>query len=314
MDDKESQGSATFSPWVMDLYIVTKRHGSWAIQCCTTGTNPHDSGGCTTVHGPHDSWIVQCCTMGVWSPWLTGLYNTLQPTLPMSDGLYNIVQQGHPPHGWWVVQHCTTGCPPHGWWVVQHCTTGCPPHGWWVVQRCTTGCPPHGWWVVQQAALPMGDALYNVVQQIALPMGHGLYSVVQQPTPSMGDGGVQCCTTVHPLHGWWGCTTLYNNLPPPQIMELYNIVQHPPSMGDGVVQHLPSPWAMVLYNIVQHSPSPWVMGLYKVIQNSLGPMGHGTYDYSRRICNLLVAGIQWLSWIGHVTVTDWPTICKPTTT
>ena len=55
--------------------------------------------------------------------------------------------------------------------------------------------------VVQQAALPMGDALYNVVQQIALPMGHGLYNVVQQPTPSMGDGGVQCCTTVHPLHG-----------------------------------------------------------------------------------------------------------------
>ena len=34
-------------------------------------------------------------------------------------------------------------------------------------------------------------------------------------------------------------------------------------MGDGVVQHLPSPWVMVLYNIVQHSPSPWVMGLYK---------------------------------------------------
>ena len=57
------------------------------------------------------------------------------------------------------------------------------------------------------------------------PWVMGLYNVVQRLTPSMGDGVVQRCTTVHPLHGSWGCTTLYNDPPSPWVMGLYNIVQ-----------------------------------------------------------------------------------------
>ena len=38
------------------------------------------------------------------------------------------------------------------------------------------------------------------------------------PSSPMGDGVVQCCTTVHPLHGSWGCTTLYNCLWAPWVM------------------------------------------------------------------------------------------------
>ena len=41
-NDLSQAPSATFPPWVMDLYIVTKHHGSWAIQCCTMGTNCHE--------------------------------------------------------------------------------------------------------------------------------------------------------------------------------------------------------------------------------------------------------------------------------
>ena len=62
---------------------------------------------------------------------------------------------------------------------------------------------------------PWVMGLYNVVQWLTPSMGDG---VVQRLTLSMGDGVVQCCTMTHPLHGSWGCTTLYNCLWAPWVM------------------------------------------------------------------------------------------------
>ena len=142
--------------------------------------------------------------------------------------------------------------------------------------------PLHGVWgctmLYNNPPSPQIMGLYNIVQQSTLSVDHGvvqhctkthppwvlvLYNIVQQLTPSMGDGVVQHCTTADPLHGSWGCTTLYKDSPP-WVMGLYNVVQQLAlSMGDGVVQHcttthpLHGSWGCtMLYNCVW---APWVM-------------------------------------------------------
>ena len=51
--------------------------GHGAIQRCTTGTNPHDSWGCTMLYNDSPS------------PWVMGLYNIVQLSVTVGNGAFS---------------------------------------------------------------------------------------------------------------------------------------------------------------------------------------------------------------------------------
>jgi hypothetical protein len=83
---RNSQGSATFFPWVMGGTRVTKSHGSWTIRHRTTGRTTHDPWR-TPFPGSMDRTIV----LGAYPvPMTHGSYDSTHSYLvPIAHGSYD---------------------------------------------------------------------------------------------------------------------------------------------------------------------------------------------------------------------------------